>query len=180
MPYVDFSRVRQQVSIEQVVAWLGLDLVEKNKQLRGPCPINDGGHRALVITPAENCWYCWAPECRSGGGTIELVAKIRGLEFRDAAIAIQKHFLPSGRSTPADTPLKPLEDLDHEHPLVKEYGWSVAEAKAFGVGYCKRGIMAGRVAVPLRDDQGELVGYTGINLALSPPIKMPSKLRILR
>lgn len=46
---------------------------------------------------------------------------------------------------------------------MKEYGWQPNDAKAFG--YCKRGIMTGRVAVPLGDEGGNLVGYKGINLA---------------
>ena len=179
--YVDFNHVRRQVSIVQVAEWLGLELTPKGNQLRGSCPLHDGGSRALVITPSENIWYCWASECKSGGGTIELVAKIRQLDFRDAAIAIQRHFLPGPGKlpTPADAPLQPLEYLEAKHALVQELGFEEAIARSLGIGYASRGLMRGRVAIPLRDEQGRLTGYVGVNPALTPPVKLPSQFCML-
>ena len=66
MPYVDFSHVHNQVSIEQVAAWLGLELAFKNNKLRGPCPVNDGprarhhaGRELLVLLGAgmQKRWW---------------------------------------------------------------------------------------------------------------------------
>src|SRR5258705_2735626 len=33
--------------------------------------------------------------------------------------------------------------------------------KTFGVGYCARGLMRGRIAIPIYDERGDLVAYAG-------------------
>jgi len=179
MPYVDFAHVRSHVQIEQVVAWLGLELKKEGDQLRGPCPRHDGGKRALVITPAKQLWYCFAPECQSGGDCIELVAKVRQISQRDAALALQAHFLhPQGKTGSADNPFKGLDYLQPDHDLVQALGISKEDAAALGIGYATRGTMVRRVLFPLRDHRGKLVGYIGINPELDPPVKLPGKLHL--
>lgn len=34
-------------------------------------------------------------------------------------------------------------------------------SEVFGLGYCSRGVMKGRIAIPLHDEAGNLVGYAG-------------------
>ena len=175
--YVDFKHLRSVISIEQVISWLGLEMKKTGDQWRGLCPIN-GGARALVITPAKGLWYCFAPECAAGGDVIELVAKVRRISTRDAALALQKHFLPDGQKpAPAENPLQPLDYLDPAHSMVTELGFEEAAARQIGIGYAPKGIMRGRVAIPIRTNEGKLVGYVGINPALDPPIKLPSTWR---
>lgn len=177
--YVDFAHVRRSVEIEQVAHWLGLELKRANEQMRGRCPLHDGGERALVITPAKGLWYCFAPECKAGGDCIELVAKVRQIGQRDAAIAIQKHFLEPDKPATHDQPLKPLDYLLHEHPLVQALGFPEHIAWALGVGYAPKGIMRGRVAIPIRDATGSIVAYAGVNPDMEPMLKLPSKFCML-
>jgi DNA primase len=51
--------------------------------------------------------------------------------------------------------------LDTEHPYLKERGLTPETVAAFGVGFCKKGIMAGHVAIPVHNANGELVAYAG-------------------
>jgi DNA primase len=54
-----------------------------------------------------------------------------------------------------------LKGLDPHHPYLKERGFTPQTIKQFGLGYCSRGLLAGRVAIPLHDGQGNLLGYAG-------------------
>ena len=60
--------------------------------------------------------------------------------------------------------LKPLGfklKLDPEHEYGQERGLSRATIDTFEMGYCSRGLMAGRWCVPLHGECGQLVGYCG-------------------
>jgi DNA primase len=54
-----------------------------------------------------------------------------------------------------------LKMLDVEHPYLKQRGLTLKTISHFGVGYCSRGLMQGRIAIPLHDATGNLVGYAG-------------------
>jgi DNA primase len=51
--------------------------------------------------------------------------------------------------------------LDVTHPYLAERGVSAETIATFGLGYCSRGVMAGRICIPIHDEQGELVAYAG-------------------
>ena len=51
--------------------------------------------------------------------------------------------------------------LDPEHPYLAERGLSAQLIAEFGVGYCGRGSMAGRICFPIHDAAGQLVAYAG-------------------
>lgn len=174
--YVDFKHIKENIDIEQVVARLGLPMKKAGEQLRGRCPLHDGGERALVVTPSKQLWYCFAPECQSGGDAIELVAKVRRVSTREAAIALQEHFLDAGKKIgSADNAFRPLDCLEADHPAVEALGIPPDVARALHIGYARRGTMIRRVLFLLRDETGRLVGYVGLNPALDPPCKLPSK-----
>lgn len=50
--------------------------------------------------------------------------------------------------------------LDSGHAYLKERGLSEETIAHFGLGYCSRGLMKGRIAIPIENDSG-LVGYAG-------------------
>jgi DNA primase len=61
-------------------------------------------------------------------------------------------------------PLKfQLKNLQHEHPYLKERGISLETAIDFGIGFFagEKGLMVGRVAIPIHNVGGELVAYAG-------------------
>jgi DNA primase len=66
-----------------------------------------------------------------------------------------------------DVPANPLltfafQRLDPEHPYLAERGFTEATIAHFGVGYhAGRGIMHGRVVIPIHNEQGELIAYAG-------------------
>ena len=59
-------------------------------------------------------------------------------------------------------PLKfQLDKLDREHPYLLARGLTPETIIDFGVGYCGKGMMAERIAIPIRNPNGEIVAYAG-------------------
>jgi DNA primase len=55
-----------------------------------------------------------------------------------------------------------FKNLDHAHPYLAERGLTKETIEHFGVGHhAGRGIMSGRVVIPIHNEQGELVAYAG-------------------
>ena len=195
MAYVDFATVKEQVPIEQAIERLGLSLKQRNGQWRGPCPTcQSGGERALVVTPAKRAFYCFGG--RVGGDVIAFVAHIRDCSMKDAA-----EFLAEGNSTSTNTSiasrnstssgtvpeerskegvrnLRPLTYLQPGHEAVLEMGLEEDTCVSFGAGYAPKGIMRGRLAIPIHDWNGNLVAYCGRTVTQdSPTLIFPNGFR---
>jgi DNA primase len=66
------------------------------------------------------------------------------------------------RSTVTNEPLNfELKGLDASHPYLRGRGFTPETIALFGLGYCSRGMLKNRIAIPLRDNRGHLVGYAG-------------------
>jgi DNA primase len=176
--YVDFRDLKERISIEQAVAMLGLPLKRHGGQLRGCCPIHHGTtDREFVVTPAKGLFYCFGP-C-GGGDVITLVEKVKGVSSKQAAALLADHFGVASPSTPqartghdaspqprrTDTSgeqgLQPLPYLQAEHELVQALGVTATTAAHFGAGYAPKGIMRGRLAIPVHGRDGMLLAYCG-------------------
>jgi DNA primase len=75
-----------------------------------------------------------------------------------------------------DTPNKPLkfrlDKLEREHPYLKERGLTLETIIDFGIGYCAKGMMADRIAIPIHNSEGGVVAYAGRCLG-EPAENMP-------
>ena len=62
-----------------------------------------------------------------------------------------------------NTPLKfRLDKLEREHPyLLEQRGLTLETIVDFGIGFCSKGMMAGRIAIPIHNVSGEVVAYAG-------------------
>lgn len=195
--YVDFLQIKKSIGIDQAVRMLGLDLKPHGQQLRGRCPIHRGANeREFVVTPAKGLFYCFGG-C-GGGDLITLVAKVKDINTKDAANLIAEQFgletaaspgngsaapKSSRRGVPQSQPnsetsvhkLQPLAYLEARHELVQKLGLSAGTAEAFGAGYAPRGIMRGRLAIPIHDTEGNLLAYCGQALkGESPALTFPN------
>jgi DNA primase len=70
---------------------------------------------------------------------------------------------PDEKETLLNKPLPfTLQDLDPTHPYLKDRNFNQETLKYFGVGYYGgRGMMKGRIVIPIHDADGTLVGYVG-------------------
>ncbi len=133
------------------------------------------------------CFGCKASgNCLDFAAIMEGFDPDNPLEFREAALKIQEVFgappvaksqtaessngdgskdaSPPAKSLPVvvNPPLDfELKNLDVEHPYLRDRGFLPDTIKQFGLGYCNRGLMAGRVVIPLHDTDKKLVGYAG-------------------
>jgi DNA primase len=64
--------------------------------------------------------------------------------------------------TEPNKPLKfRLEKLERAHPYLVERGLSTETLVNFGAGYCAKGMMVGRIAIPIHNPNGDVVAYAG-------------------
>jgi DNA primase len=54
-----------------------------------------------------------------------------------------------------------LNHLEVGHPYLRQRGLTDETISTFGLGFCKKGILAGHVAIPIHNAKGELVAYAG-------------------
>lgn len=178
--FIDFKEVKRLVSIERAMVYLSLKgLKAENHTYRGECPrCKEGGSRALVITPAENVFFCHA--ARKGGDVISLVAHLHGTSMKEAASwlldqsskstkpAEKKATVPQKNDERTKDTFQPLAHLQYDHQLVADLGIAVEDAERLGVGYASRGLLKGHVCIPVRLTDGSLAGYVGIQAGKVP------------
>jgi DNA primase len=66
-----------------------------------------------------------------------------------------------------------LRDLDEKHPYLHDRGLTPETIRLFGLGFCKKGRLAGRIAIPIHDEGRHLIAYAGRLVdesAISPEI----------
>jgi DNA primase len=69
---------------------------------------------------------------------------------------------PVQEKTTPNQPLKfRLEKLERGHAYLTERGLTLETIISFGVGFCGKGMMAGRVAIPIHNVEGGVVAYAG-------------------
>jgi DNA primase len=89
---------------------------------------------------------------------------------------------PAPADTTPNPPLKfRLEKLEREHPYLKERGLTLETIVDFGIGFCAKGLMAGRIAIPIHNATGDVVAYAGRFIGPSdentPKYKLPQGFR---
>lgn len=87
---IDFQRLRERISIEQVLRHLDCweELRGTPPQLRGPCPIHDDGerrHDSFSVHVRKNIFRCFHAECGASGNVLDLWAAVRRLPLPEAA-----------------------------------------------------------------------------------------------
>ncbi|MEK7994740.1 MAG: CHC2 zinc finger domain-containing protein [Planctomycetota bacterium] len=185
--FIDFAAIREQVSLEQAMEYLGLKTKKQGETYRADCPAcKTNDQRSLAITPSKPGFYCH--KARKGGNdSTSLVAHIKGCSQREAAAELQAHYMADVKPTasaPTSTPsastgeLKPLDHLSAEHPAIEALGLTATACQALGIGYASKGVMRGRVAFPLRLPDGTLVGYFGLATTadMAPLVLLPKNL----
>jgi DNA primase len=192
--FVSFVEVKRAVTMEAVLTRYGLfaDLARKGKNLVGPCPFCEGqSARQFQVNPVKNAWYCFG--CKAGGNVLDFVAKKEGVSVRTAALKLNSWFelglageIPQaeGPAPSTDPPAAPpeappavtelptenppltfaLKTLDPHHESLASLGLRSETVERFGAGYCAKGLLKGRMAIPIHSGRGELVAYAGLAL----------------
>jgi DNA primase len=180
--FVDFAEIKKAISITKILQHYGHleNLEQKGDDLKGKCPIcKSSKSNPFKADTERNIWFCFV--CKTGGNILDLVAKIEKTEIRQSAILISEWFdidkKTDGKEKPkAEEPSEPkikfgknpplkfagLKNLDPEHSFFKQNNFSKEIVKYFEAGFFTgKGIMKNRVAIPIHDFDGVLVGYAG-------------------
>src|SRR5215218_671623 len=189
--FVPFAEVKRAVTLGAVLDRYGLfaSLTEKGQNLVGACPFCTGqSKRQFQVNREKNAWYCFG--CKQGGNVLDFVAKKERVGIRAAALKLDGWFAlglaaeapaekPSAApSAPAPIPAPPvvaeslpatnppltftLKTLDHHHASLSALGLEAETIEHFGAGYCTKGLLKGRLAIPIHNGEGELVAYAGL------------------
>jgi DNA primase len=199
--YVDFDRIKAQVTFQQIFAHYGIEVVrERGRELTVCCPFHNDTRPSLKANVERGVFNCFGG-CGAKGDLITFVQRKEGIATDDrnrdrvaaARLIIRWFGIPEGEShdTPEEPvvvstpetvaevetadrePEEPVMDLpasnpvltfrlklDPGHAYLRERRLSADTIAHFGLGYCARGLMKGRIAIPIENDAG-LVGYAG-------------------
>jgi Toprim domain-containing protein/DNA primase-like protein len=184
--WVDFKQVKADVAIEQVLAHYGVHLRRIGAtELRGRCPLpthsSSRSRDSFAVNIARNVWSCRSLSCMQargggpGGNILDLVALMENCSIRDAALRLQdwsgaapERFIVPRISRPdpvaaENPPLRfALQYVDATHPYLTSRGVTPQTVRTFGLGlYTGKGLLRGRIVIPIHNASGELIAYAG-------------------
>jgi DNA primase len=181
---IDFQALKASTNIDEVArGFLQLKVSEDGDSLRAPCPHCESDNaRALIITPAKGLFYCFTAE--KGGDLISLVSHCHSTGVRQSAEALAKvymsdHVQESPKAEDGTEPKategfdsdKYIRSLKREQEDVSRFGISAELCEATGIGLCTKGINRGKLAIPVRLEDGTLIGFIGVSGEVSAPKK---------
>lgn len=172
---VSFAALKQSISISQVLDRYGLlqHLHRSGNSLSGPCPLHAGHNPTQFrVSLSKNCWVCFG-DCQAGGSILDFVSRKEGISIRAAAVLLDEWFggslsTPQAQRT-APPPPRPVRNrvlrfvlrVSASHPYLAQRNLAAETIQTFGVGYCAVGTMAGRIAIPIHNGEGDIVAYAG-------------------
>jgi len=86
MPGIDFTLLRQQISLTQVLDLVGFTPTTRcGPQVRGPCPVHGSspGSRSFAAHLEKHCWHCF--RCGAGGNALDLYLAVTKLPVYEGA-----------------------------------------------------------------------------------------------
>jgi DNA primase len=181
---LDFAAIKNQVRFEAVLANYGLEATGQGPEQMIKCPFHDDRSPSCSINLGKKIFHCFA--CGEKGTILDFVARLEPCSIAEAAQLLAgwcniAGALPAAASVPkvrteglsSNPPLKFTLQLDPHHPYLAERGVPEDTVSRFGIGYCDRGIMKGRVCIPIHDTQGRLVAFAGRSVGLPVPPEEP-------
>jgi DNA primase len=179
----------KSVPVRRVLESYGLleEMTERGPTLNGPSPFSEGD---LSVNLEKNVWNDshGRPELEGRvvpGNVIGLVMAVERVGFRRAleilderhkealsdemkqvraemGAALRKEGTEAKRE--GNEPFgKELQGLRPDVPFLGEAGIPPALAKDWGVGWCSRGLLRGRIAFPIRSADGTVMAYVGLS-----------------
>jgi hypothetical protein len=182
-------------------------LTRKGMNLAGPCPFCKGSSgRQFQVNLVKNAWYCFGCKeggnildfvAKKEGVSIRTAALKLDSWFELGLVEKEKPHAeafaapaetraasveapPVAKETPptSNPPLAfTLKTLDPKHESLSPLGFSTETIERFGAGYFAKGLLKGRLAIPIHSAAGDLVAYAGLAVEedASPRYLFPPK-----
>lgn len=106
-PDHELQRLKEEESVQCLVAASGVELKKCGKDWLGRCPFHGPDTEpSLNVSASKNLWNCFG--CGIGGGPIDWVIKSRGVSLLRAHLLVHREFASQGVHRRAHRP-QPLE-----------------------------------------------------------------------
>jgi DNA primase len=183
--WIDLKELKSELNFAALFESYHIELHVRGEQHHGFCPLPT--HQGKRNSPSfsanlkRGIWQCFG--CGQKGNVLDFAVLMEGGDPRNgedvkraASKLRQKGVSASGQhreveyhpprsengeiviNAPLDFELK---GLDATHPYLLERGFTNEVVEHFELGYCSRGLLQNRLAIPLHDEKGRLVGYAG-------------------
>lgn len=107
-------------------------------------------------------WFKLDPEAMSAGADKEDSGEATESDTASPPKPAAKKTVAAPEKNTPNTPLKfRLDKLELNHPYLAERGLSLETIVDFGIGFCGKGMMADRIAIPIHNSEGGVVAYAG-------------------
>lgn len=192
--WIDFRDLRERLSFESVLAHYRIDLDPHGgrAQRSAVCPFHDSGGRktrSLSLNCELKVFQCHS--CKVKGSVLDFIClaegkdPLVGSEFRESVLKVANLLLDgeaasgmpsrvreddscsSGKAEEVEMINAPLDfelKTDPKHSCFSDQGIAAKTVEEFDLGYASRGSLKGRIAIPLRDLTGNIIGYAGKRL----------------
>lgn len=174
--WLDFRAIKSNARFEAVLEHYDTKFTRRGDELTCRCPFHDDRKPSFKVNTAKGVFHCFG--CQAKGNVIDFVQRKEGGTIRQAAqLVIEICDLETTTEEPmmqetndreksirepeGNRPLELSLQLDVEHPYLEGRGLEPDTVALFGLGHCKRGMMRGRIAIPIHDERGQLVAYAG-------------------
>lgn len=188
--WIDFKSLRSKLDFEAVLKHYGVEVKRKGSQHHGFCPLpNHNGKKnspSFSANLERGIFQCFG--CGAKGNVLDFAVLMEkadpkdGATLRKVAAGLQKRFcpelgddgeMPKAQAKKSDKPKDDLpvnvnapldfelKGLDAKHPYLLNRGFTPETIERFGLGFCSRGMLKDRIAIPLLDHEGKLIGYAG-------------------
>jgi DNA primase len=187
--WVDFKTLRQKLAFEAVLRHYKVEIKAKGKQHHGYCPLpKHGGSKnspSFSANLEKGIFQCFG--CNAKGNLLDFAVLMDGgnpklpADVRKTALGLQTTFAVAleakeGQAQRPEPKAKPqstgtilvnarldfeLKTLDYTHPYLRSRRFTDETVEKFGLGFCSKGYLTGRIAIPLHDQLGRLIGYAG-------------------
>jgi DNA primase len=186
--WIDFRELRSKLRFTDVLRLYRVESNQKGDQLVGPCPLpnhpKDDRSPSFSANPERGIFQCF--RCKARGNLLDFAGLMEGIDLHNGAelrrvagklIETLSLAEPQSPDKPRerDTQQGPVEKrvlvnepldfelkgLDAKHPWLQKSGLSPETIAYFGLGVAQRGYLKGRLAIPLHNLEGKLVGYAG-------------------
>lgn len=183
---VDFQAIKDRARFETVLAHYGVILHGAGAEQSAMCPFHRETRPSFRANLKRSVFYCFG--CEAKGDILDFVARMEAVSVKQAALIVaslcgiptaedgvgrrsakgvhqeKRRASDAGAQCEVKGTNKPLPftlTLDPDHPYFRERQVPRDVIEAFGLGYCRHGVMRGRICIPIHDGNGQLVAYAG-------------------
>jgi DNA primase len=190
MAWVNFKELREKLNFREVLEHYGVKINAKNHvqhHSKCPLPTHEAVNRSSSFSANldKGIWRCFG--CGAQGNVLDFATRMERFDpgkpddvRRAALLLADRYNIASQKPMTAAKAVRPsnavrvtgptiinapldftLKGLDPEHPYLLNRGFTPETIRHFELGFCSRGLMKDRIAIPLRNAAGQLIGYAG-------------------